>query len=233
MSLSVLNEFVRADSIVGIFNKTLLGSVLAADGLVNNSLTSLIPSMLISPLGSIIIRLATTKVNFNRYIGILIAVIIMSILCGYLYTKLFMLMFPDKKIPTKEMLARTEPNSLISNILIASVSTLSFNMATNQNDISTLIAIGIATSLLPPIVNIGSLYASNSIKIRDYIVTFSIFLINFCILYMGIRFFKGSPNNMNTIYLNITIFTILMLVFRFVYPKISYLVKRKNINNNS
>lgn len=228
MSLSVLNDLARTDSIAGIFNKTLLGSVLAADGLVNNSLTSLIPSMIISPLGSIIIRLATTKVNFNKYITLLIAVVIVSILCGYLYTKLFMLMFPEKEIPTKEMLARTEPNSLISNILVASISTLSFNMATNQNDISTLIAIGIATSLLPPIVNIGSLYASDSIQLRDYVVTLSIFLINFCILYMGIRFFKGTPTNMNTIYLNITIFAILMLVFRFVYPKMKYLLRRND-----
>lgn len=230
MSLSLVSPITKIDNIAGIFNKTLLASVLAADGLVNNSLTTLIPSMLISPIGSLIIKIALSKQNFTKYIAVLLAVIIVSVTSGYLYTKLFMFMFPDREMPTKEMKARTEPNSLISNVLIASLCTLSFNMANKNSDVTTLIAIGIATSLLPPIVNIGSLYASNSIQPRDYIVTSSIFIINFLILFLGIRFFKAIPTNINTIYVNIIIFTILMLVFRFVYPQISSYLKRKKEN---
>ena len=204
---SILTRTENIYHIADIFNKTLLASVLAADGLANNSIVSLIPAMLISPIGSMIMKMALgSKRMFLEYLVILIIMLIIAVICGFFYVKLYMKMFPDKELPSKEMIDRTEPNNIITNVIIAIICALSFNMAMKNNDIPTLIAIGIATSLLPPITNIGCMLACDNDIIKNkqnYIVSFGIFLVNFVILYLGISLFKDGVNNINAIIINI------------------------------
>ena len=54
---------LESKSILHVIAKTILGSILASDGLLNDSLTALIPSMLISPIGSLLIKTAITIIE--------------------------------------------------------------------------------------------------------------------------------------------------------------------------
>ena len=53
------------------------------------------------------------------------------------------------------MKKRAQSNGIIPSIIIACVSALALPIAYTKKDVSTLISIGIATSLLPPVANIG------------------------------------------------------------------------------
>lgn len=172
-----------------IISKTLLGSILAADGLVNNSLVSLIPSMIISPIGSIIINIALdNNSNIMKNLVFLGSIISISILVGFFYTHLTMKYSTDK-FPTDSMISRTKINGLISTTIIASASIIAFYYASKTDDKPLLIAIGIATSLLPPLVNIGCLMRisfNKKISNTKYIISFGIFMINFLSLLGGV-----------------------------------------------
>ena len=209
-------SFIKQRATISTANNAILGSILAADGLVNDSITSLIPSMIISPIGSIIIKLAR---NFNNKFNYLLLAMTIAIAvgAGYGYTKLYKHLFPTKEFPTKEMYNRTNPSGLVSNVIVAAISALAFNVAVNKTDEPSLIAIGIATSLLPPLVNIGCLLAVNDRDIEHYLTTSSIFLINFAILFIGIKFFDKKLNIKQVFSTNISIIVVLTLAFYFIY----------------
>ena len=156
---------LESKSFLHVIAKTILGSILASDGLINDSLTSLIPSMLISPIGSLLIKTAITiielfynpkihikqsfKMIFNFLVIILITIGI-GFIYGYLYNK-----YKPQKLPSKEMKSRSTSKGLIETTILVLECAYAFPWASKNNDITTLISIGIATALLPPLVNIG------------------------------------------------------------------------------
>ena len=165
-----LNKFVdkETSSISHIISKTILASVLASNGLLYNSMVSLIPSMLISPIGSLLISTATnivlmikgrinirkkTLLNFViKSILILLLTIFIGFVYGYMHIK-----WTEKEIilPTTEMKSRSSKQGLFGTGIIAIACAWAFPWAFFNQDIATMISIGIATALLPPLVNIG------------------------------------------------------------------------------
>ena len=171
-ALKCLNLFTKMETISNrhVLSKTILGSILASHGLINNSLTSLIPAMLISPIGSLLIKSATNIIELiiNPKIGVInsfpiivkfVIVLMVTIGIGYAYGFGYNKYNP-KDLPSKEMKARAEPSGLIEGTLIVIACAFAFPWASKHGDVTTLIAIGIATALLPPLVNIGLVQGS-------------------------------------------------------------------------
>lgn len=162
---------INTTSFTSILTRTLLSSILAANGLINNSLTSLIPSMLISPIGSLLIDLSIFGVskslsNSSKILNsigttslidmilllllIIIITILLGALYGYIYTTYYQI-----QLPTREMENRDSNYKIIESAVIALLCAVAFPIAYRKKDVATLISIGIATSLLPPLTNIG------------------------------------------------------------------------------
>ena len=94
-------------------------------------------------------------------------IILFSIGIGYIYGY-FYSKYNSKDLPTKEMKSRSESSGLIEGILIVASCAFAFPWASKNADITTLIAIGIATSLLPPLVNIGLVSGSYKAAPENY-----------------------------------------------------------------
>ena len=127
-NLRCLNLFTKIETIsnLHVLAKTLLGSVLASHGLINNSLTSLIPAMLISPIGSLLIKSATNiieliinpKIAIKHSLPVLLKFIIVSLVTlgvgytyGYIYNKYNPTDLPSK--PKKGLLVQLGPRTLL------------------------------------------------------------------------------------------------------------------------
>ena len=186
--------------------KTLLASILASNGLINNSITSLIPSMLISPIGTILIELVVYLISTKKYknqtskmILKFIIIIITTISIGFIYGFIYVKKFKNKKLPSKEMKSRSNKDNLLESILIVLCCSISFSSAYINSDITTIISIGIATALLPPLVNIGlnygvykgnpDMYSDIKYLIQSKKIGMLLFLINSIGLFSGVYYY--------------------------------------------
>lgn len=212
---SCIKEYnsINTTNFTSILTRTLLCSILASNGLLNNSITSLITAMIISPIGSLIIDLSfflvskilVTKkhVKILSSLGstsllpmllllllIIIIIILISILYGYFYTEYYKI-----DLPTKEMKSRGEHYIIFETILIAFACAIAFPSAFQKKDVSTLIAIAISTALAVPISNIGIYigtyynkpeYYDKKINIKNITKNnLIIFIINFIALFIA------------------------------------------------
>lgn len=156
-------------------NPILLGLVsvlLATIGLSTNSVSTIIGSMLLSPIGSIIVKsnlysflnsvgLRLEK-KYSNWIFPLLTVIIFGIIVSFILGKILQNIhnpFTDEKLtrnwPTDEMLSRADPINAIYMILIALLCGIALPIAVYMKSSVVLVGIGIATALMPPIANVG------------------------------------------------------------------------------
>lgn len=97
------------------------------------------------------------------------------------------------------MKIRSNKDSIIESIIIVICCSLAFSNAYINSDITTIISIGIATALLPPLVNIGLNYGVYKGNPKMYIdktylskskkIGIQLFLINSVGLFLGVLYY--------------------------------------------
>ena len=150
----------------------ILSSGLAAIGLATNSGTTILGSMLLSPISSLIIsnniidifkfKNIKFKKKYDKNIfNVLLIIICLSLITSIILGYIFVIIESNYKKttlfnwPTQEMKDRANPINSIYMIFIALICGLALPFSLIMNNGSKLIAIGIATALTPPLANIG------------------------------------------------------------------------------
>ena len=181
----------------------LIGSIICSTGFTTNSETTVIGSMLISPIGGLIMKFG--KEGFKRkgrirskgqlmeykLIAMFIVPIIIGFLCGYIFKQ-------PGGTDVVEGRGKTlvqDPNLLIASAVIAGAAGILFNWG----DKITMVGIGIATALLPPLVAVGyslgkEIKTNKSIDVKlginDAMASAGLFGINFMALYLSVILFQ-------------------------------------------
>ena len=206
--LDILVDNHRSNPILFSF----LSAILASIGLGTNSYSTIIGSMLLSPIGSLInvtnvydiLKEANVpmKKKYQSRITTLFIVIAIIISVGFVVGKIFSKLknpFTNEKLtkewPTKEMKERANPMNVFYLIIIALTCAIALPLSVLMNNPIRLVAIGIATALVPPLANIG---LSLSMKRKtqeqkDYVKSAIktgtiIFLVNFFILWLPSKY---------------------------------------------
>lgn len=195
---------------------TILASILASVGLTTNNYTAIIGSMVLSPIGEVIIKGVLSnylKEDFNT-IRIFLFIIFLSLLIGFLWGVLYINInissgfYKKKTFPTREMLDRAEISNAVFMIPIALVCGIVLPVAIRNKNISQLVGISISVALLPPLVNMGialSTYTDKEIYdyqyVKNSLITGSIiFIINVVLLWIPSRlWFKYICNKKSKI----------------------------------
>ena len=206
--LDILVENNRSNPILF----SVLSAILASIGLGTNSYSTIIGSMLLSPIGSLIIITniynilkeanVPMKSKYQNWIISLIFVVTIIIAVSFLIGKIFSkLKNPftqeplTKEWPTKEMKERANPMNILYLIIIALTCSIALPLSILMNNPIRLVAIGIATALVPPLANIGLSLSMNhdTQEQRDYIkyalkTGTIIFLVNFIFLWLPSKY---------------------------------------------
>jgi uncharacterized membrane protein len=149
-----------------------ISSSLASIGLATNSQTTILGSMLLSPIGSLINKsniyniLKANNVRlegkFQYWLKPLSVVIVITLIISYIFGKIFSYMinpftgeYVNKDWPTEEMKNRADPINAVYMIFIALLCGIALPMSILTNSGVRFVAIGIATALIPPLANIG------------------------------------------------------------------------------
>jgi uncharacterized hydrophobic protein (TIGR00341 family) len=139
--------------------------IIAAIGLATNSPVLIVASMLLAPLMGPILglslgvvikdrRLIFTGIT-NEVYGLLIAVV-MGIIMGAVLMPFAPILYPTLPgWPTPEMASRGLLIGLVVGILVAAASGAGVALAVARGEISSLVGVAIAASLMPPAVNAG------------------------------------------------------------------------------
>lgn len=188
---------------------SILSAIIAAVGLTTDNESVIIASMILSPIGAIVIKgtLSNFLANKNKrepaykWLFIFFIIIIISIIIGFIWGLFFAFfvnpisgkrIIYNREYPTKEMKSRAEIDNAIFMIPIALVGGLVLPSAIHHNNIIRIVAISIAVALLPPLVNIGislSTFFNDDIYdpvfIKNSLITgSSIFLINVILIWL-------------------------------------------------
>lgn len=131
-----------------------LAATVSFAGLMANSATMLIGSMLLAPFLAPVIAL-NTGASTQKMLVLLLSGVVAAVMMGYVGTKLFN--FRDE---TKEMKDRTEWDTQSVNMkrayyIIPIITGIAFAVAYDNVDIIPMAGVGIAVSILPPLVNAG------------------------------------------------------------------------------
>ncbi|MFX1562982.1 MAG: TIGR00341 family protein [Promethearchaeota archaeon] len=180
----------------------IVSCIIAGIGLATNNVVIIVAGMLLAPLmgpilglsfGAVINdrRMVITGVKNETY-GLLIAVI-MGIVLGVVLIPLA----PVYSWPTDEMLVRGELIGLIIGIVVAAASGAGVALAVTRGEISSLVGVAIAASLMPPAVNagmnlsfalIGPILIGSSVNLATHMllagISFSLVIVN--ILFINI-----------------------------------------------
>ena len=189
----------------------LIGSIICGTGFITNSETTVIGSMLISPIGGLIMKFG--KEGFKRKMketsdGFkkvkisskgqlmeykLLAMFIVPILIGFLCGITFQQPDGTDVVEGRGKTLVKDPNLLIASAVIAGAAGILFNWG----DKITMVGIGIATALLPPLVAVGyALGKENKIDKQvalgkdDAMYSAGLFGINFMALYLSVILFQ-------------------------------------------
>ena len=179
----------------------LIGSIICGTGFVTNSETTVIGSMLISPIGGLIMKFG--KEGFKRkerirskgqlmeykLLAMFLAPIIVGFICGYMFKQ-------PGGTDVVEGRGKTlveNPELLVASAVIAGAAGILFNWG----DKITMVGIGIATALLPPLVAIGYSLGKEkksdkqvTIGVNDAMASAGLFGINFMALYLSVILFQ-------------------------------------------
>ena len=179
----------------------LIGSIICGTGFITNSETTVIGSMLISPIGGLIMKFGKeglkkkerirTKGQLMEYklIAMFLVPIIVGYTCGYMFNQYSNTSVVEGRGKTLVQ----DPKLLIASAVVAGAAGILFNWG----DKITMVGIGIATALLPPLVAIG--YALGKENKSDKRVTLGrddamystgLFGINFMALYLSVILFQ-------------------------------------------
>lgn len=149
-----------------------LGAIVAAVGLASNSSTAVIGSMLLSPLLSSVVH-GVLYGFLGQYIHVeqreswiveLLKLILLTLVIGFVWGLFFQVLknpLDESSVPigdswpTQEMSDRAQVSNALYMIPIALVCGIALPFAIRRNNTVALVGIGIATALLPPLVNIG------------------------------------------------------------------------------
>ena len=199
----------------------ILSSILAAVGLATNSQTTILGSMLFSPIGSLInlsninhilkVNKCPLKQKYTHWMLPLLMVIIISVLISFLFGKIiskannpFTNEPLTKNWPTDEMKERANPINALYMILIAGACSFALPLTILLNNSIRFVAIGIATALIPPLANIGialSLDLTHAKYRNEAIITgIGIFIINMFILWLPSRYLLKVFSRENNIF---------------------------------
>jgi len=230
---SLVNSHNNNAFIMGI-----ISSGLASIGLATNSQTTLLGSMLLSPIGDLISKnIIYTFLTENNYkldikykkwflqiVMVLLITLLISYLFGIILQKInnpFNNESLTKDWPTNQMMDRAKPINAIYMIFIALLCGIALPITLINKSGTKLVAIGIATALIPPIANIGlslSLKKENDIikkfKKNSLITGISIFFINCILLWLPSKFMLKEITKKNNIFKlieNIFIFPSILL----------------------
>lgn len=181
----------------------LIGSIICSTGFVTNSETTVIGSMLISPIGGLIMKFG--KEGFKRKERIrskgqlmeykLLAMFIVPIVIGFLGGYMFKQPGSTDVVEGRGKTLVQDPKLLIASAVIAGAAGILFNWG----DKITMVGIGIATALLPPLVAVGyslgkETKTNKSINVKlginDSIASAGLFSINFMALYLSVILFQ-------------------------------------------
>ena len=179
----------------------LIGSIICGTGFITNSETTVIGSMLISPIGGLIMKFG--KEGFKRKERIrskgqlmeykLLAMFVVPIVIGFLCGILFQQPDGTDVVEGRGKTLVQDPNLLIASAVIAGAAGILFNWG----DKITMVGIGIATALLPPLVAVGYALGKEvkgdkqvSLGINDSMASAGLFGINFMALYLSVILFQ-------------------------------------------
>tara|TARA_Y100000816_G_C26087142_1_gene573850 strand:- start:1282 stop:1890 length:609 start_codon:yes stop_codon:yes gene_type:complete len=181
----------------------LIGSIICSTGFVTNSETTVIGSMLISPIGGLIMKFG--KEGFKRKERIrskgqlmeykLLAMFVVPIVIGFLGGYMFKQPGSTDVVEGRGKTLVQDPKLLIASAVIAGAAGILFNWG----DKITMVGIGIATALLPPLVAVGyslgkEIKTNKSINVKlginDSIASAGLFGINFMALYLSVILFQ-------------------------------------------
>ena len=179
----------------------LIGSIICGTGFVTNSETTVIGSMLISPIGSLIMKFG--KEGFKRKGNVrskgqlmeykLLAMIVVPIVIGFLCGYMFKQPGSTDVVEGRGKTLVDNPNLLVASAIIAGSAGILFNWG----DKITMVGIGIATALLPPLVAMGYSLGKEvkdnkkvSLGINDSMASAGLFSINFMALYLSVILFQ-------------------------------------------
>lgn len=206
--LDILVDNHRSSPILFSF----LSAILASIGLATDSYSTVIGSMLLSPIGNLITvknvydilreENVPLKTKYQNWMISVIIVIAIIIGVSYLVGKIFHIVINpftnepiDKNWPTEEMKSRADPMNVIYLIFIALTCAIALPLSILMNSPVRLVAIGIATALVPPLANIGlSLSIKSKTKEQQEYVRAAIrtgiiiFLVNFVILWLPSKY---------------------------------------------
>lgn len=167
----------------------IFSSSIAAIGLATNSATVIIGSMLLSPFGGMILYLGSGYKNVsirNDALKILGLSTVVSVLVGFMFG-FFFRKIKKSDYPSDEMRARGEKYGLIWGFVIALFAGYLLSTDTIHGDsVTTVIGIGIATSLLPPLIVSGMylydyfFYKDSEKKptLQNFVNSFALYLAN-------------------------------------------------------
>ena len=219
-----------------------VSSALATIGLATNSQTTLLGAMLLSPIGALltknIIYSFLTKqkykldTKYEKWFLAVVMVLSITLLISFLIGKVlqkFKNPFTGEKItkdwPTEQMLERADPINAFYMVFIALLCGIALPIALINNSGIKLVAIGIATALIPPIANIGLSLSlkKDTIKDKKYednaiLTGISIFIINCVLLWLPSKFILPTLTKKNNI--------IRLIENVFIFPRILLNLKK-------
>ena len=155
--------------IVGLPAQMFFASVVASCGFLADSETAVIGSMLVSPVGEIVLGIATGNEHNKERIARRLASLLIPIVVGFVAG----FVAPSDSLPLKSAALRARTSDLIGigpwliGALVAFSGGAAINIAETRNlkkvraedtaavDMASAIGIGIATALLPPLVGAG------------------------------------------------------------------------------
>ncbi|XP_067124254.1 uncharacterized protein [Centruroides vittatus] len=184
LTVAQVVEGVRANAMLtfDFMMFTVLASMIAALGLMENSSVVLVASMLISPLmGPILAGTfgAVIQDKSLRNLGIKTEIVglVLCLLFGFVFGLIcanFSSKWGQGDWPTTEMASRGQGRSLWVGALIALPSGAGVALSVLGGNAGSLVGVAISASLLPPAVNAGLLWAVSAVKVQRSMTEFPI-----------------------------------------------------------
>ena len=197
---------------------SIISSLLATIGLATNSVTTLIGSMLLSPIGSLITKNIiytflknNTKleidVKYKSWMTQLVMVLIITLILSYLTGKLLQKIknpytgkYLSESWPTNEMKERAKIFNALYMIFIAALCGIALPIALVRNSETNLVGIGIATALIPPIANIGLSLSMNKKTDEIYEYKKTAIITGISILWLPSKFMIKEISKKNSMF---------------------------------
>ena len=187
-----MSEFLKYEGI-NFFIPLLSASAICSTGFVTNSETTVIGSMLISPIGYWILK--STNKKDGDITNIVLSGGFFLMLCVTIFSGIISSFFTISKDTTvvegRSTVFRKNNYNFIASVVVVFFASLLFAWADSNNTVIST-GIGIATALLPPLVATGFIIGKNLkeknetiLQLNDSLYSLSLFVINLLSLVIG------------------------------------------------